>query len=401
MRFKKALSFFCQIQILTVFCVIAAQGQAILSGQLIYSRAPGGLVDNNSGTVWAVNPDGTGDHQITNGDLPRLSADGRYLIFRRKYSFGGSPNYQGSLWIRNMVTGTESEIYGNSTDYITGFDFSKSGQKIFLDWGCIMVVMDFDGSNRQNIGNNCYDDAPTQRASDGLLTFHGFGGEIYTSNADGSNRQAVPTTYGNNYGPQWSHNGQFIFYPHYDGSSGYPYQFDSIYRINPDGTGKVLIKSLTGSDRFAAGSFSSADDSIIYAPALIGGVSGIYAIATDGSGTVNFTRISQSLIASGSYVDFVGGIAAFNPSAASVSVGGRVISATGARIGNARVALSDQSGRIRTSITNPFGYYEFSDVAAGETYIVSVSGSKRYSFDRPTLTVTVSDEITDLDFIAN
>ena len=87
------------------------------------------------------------------------------------------------------------------------------------------------------------------------------------------------------------------------------------------------------------------------------------------------------------------------PSAAEVSVGGRVVTAAGRGISKTHVTLSDSNGNIRTVITGTFGYYEFYDVPVGETYTVSVR-SKRYQFDDPTRTINVMDELSNVDFTA-
>lgn len=85
------------------------------------------------------------------------------------------------------------------------------------------------------------------------------------------------------------------------------------------------------------------------------------------------------------------------PTAAAVSVSGRVLAGAGAGLTNAQVLLTDQHGIARTAITSSFGYYRFDDVAAGETYVVSVA-SKRFQFSP--LVVAVADEITGLDLVA-
>ncbi len=87
------------------------------------------------------------------------------------------------------------------------------------------------------------------------------------------------------------------------------------------------------------------------------------------------------------------------PSAAEVSVGGRVVTAAGRGISKTRVTLSDSNGNIRTVMTGTFGYYEFYDVPVGETYTVSVR-SKRYQFVDPTRTINVMDELSNVDFTA-
>jgi hypothetical protein len=85
------------------------------------------------------------------------------------------------------------------------------------------------------------------------------------------------------------------------------------------------------------------------------------------------------------------------PSAAAVSISGRVLTADGRGIRSTAVVLTDSLGNSRTAITSSFGYYRFDEVPAGETYVLSVS-SKRYQF-APRV-VTVQDEIVNLDFIA-
>jgi CSLREA domain-containing protein len=87
-------------------------------------------------------------------------------------------------------------------------------------------------------------------------------------------------------------------------------------------------------------------------------------------------------------------VQALAPTSASVSVSGRVL-ADGAGVYGAIVTMSDASGEIRSARTNPFGYYHFTDVRTGATYIFSVS-SKRYSFSPQV--VTIYEEMTDLNF---
>ncbi len=85
------------------------------------------------------------------------------------------------------------------------------------------------------------------------------------------------------------------------------------------------------------------------------------------------------------------------PTAANVEVGGRVTTSTGRGLNKALVTITDQTGNSRTATTNPFGYFRFTDVQAGETYIISVS-AKRYHFAPQVLNVT--EDLTDLNFTA-
>ena len=88
------------------------------------------------------------------------------------------------------------------------------------------------------------------------------------------------------------------------------------------------------------------------------------------------------------------------PTAASVSIGGRVRTADGRGIRNVFVRLTAPSGETRSALTTPFGYYRFNEISVGETYIISVS-AKRFTFRQPTIVRAVFEEVSDLDFVAD
>jgi hypothetical protein len=88
------------------------------------------------------------------------------------------------------------------------------------------------------------------------------------------------------------------------------------------------------------------------------------------------------------------------PTAASVTVGGRLLTAQGRGIANARVRLTEVDGNVRTVSTGAFGYYRFSDVSAGQTVILEVF-SKRFGFANSIRVMNVTEEITDADFLAS
>lgn len=88
------------------------------------------------------------------------------------------------------------------------------------------------------------------------------------------------------------------------------------------------------------------------------------------------------------------------PTAAMVSVGGRVTTANGFGIANVRVTMTNQTGESATALTNSFGNFSFAQVQSGEIYVLTVS-SRRYQFSVPTQILSVSDNIKDIIFIAN
>lgn len=81
------------------------------------------------------------------------------------------------------------------------------------------------------------------------------------------------------------------------------------------------------------------------------------------------------------------------PSAASVNVGGRVLTPDGNGLTNARILLTDMRGETRTAISSAFGYYRFNEVEVGQIYIFTVV-SKRYEFAAQVLEATENLDFT-------
>jgi hypothetical protein len=87
-----------------------------------------------------------------------------------------------------------------------------------------------------------------------------------------------------------------------------------------------------------------------------------------------------------------------SPTAADVSISGRVLTAAGTGLRNARVQLTDDAGNTRTALTNAFGYYSFDAVSAGRSYVIGVA-AKRYTFTSQL--VSIQDTLSDLNFVAD
>lgn len=89
------------------------------------------------------------------------------------------------------------------------------------------------------------------------------------------------------------------------------------------------------------------------------------------------------------------------PTAASASVGGRVLTADGRPIANVIVTIAgDSLGQPISMATGHLGYYEFNELPVGESYVVTVN-SKRFIFTNPTRIVTLTDNIIGADFVAD
>jgi hypothetical protein len=85
------------------------------------------------------------------------------------------------------------------------------------------------------------------------------------------------------------------------------------------------------------------------------------------------------------------------PTAANVTVSGRVTNSLGRAIYGARVTIFGQNGVPFTSATNPFGYFRIGGIQAGHTYLMRIT-HKQYRFnDRA---VNLNDDLTDVNIVA-
>lgn len=88
------------------------------------------------------------------------------------------------------------------------------------------------------------------------------------------------------------------------------------------------------------------------------------------------------------------------PTAADVILEGRVTNADGRGISGARLRLNNGLGQALTTTTNPFGYYRFHGIEAGQTVVVSIS-SKKYRFANPVQVISLADNAFDVNFVSD
>ena len=89
--------------------------------------------------------------------------------------------------------------------------------------------------------------------------------------------------------------------------------------------------------------------------------------------------------------------AALAPTAAQASISGRVLNASGTGVSNAALYVQTQDGELLIARSSSLGYYLFEGIEIGQTVFMTVE-HKRFTFQPRT--VTVADNVTDLDFIA-
>ena len=85
------------------------------------------------------------------------------------------------------------------------------------------------------------------------------------------------------------------------------------------------------------------------------------------------------------------------PTAAPVSLSGRVLTADGSGLRNAQVVLTESNGTVHRATTGTFGYYRFDGIASGQSVVLSVN-SKRFTFSSQVF--SVQDNLSDVNFIA-
>lgn len=108
--------------------------------------------------------------------------------------------------------------------------------------------------------------------------------------------------------------------------------------------------------------------------------------------------VTQTLAGPGmAEIDAVSVQSPFPPVAAEATVSGQIKSANGNGIRNVVVSLTETNGTTRTFKTNAFGYYNFDGIEVGQTVTLTVN-SKRYTFVNPTRIVSVSENVSDIDF---
>ena len=90
-----------------------------------------------------------------------------------------------------------------------------------------------------------------------------------------------------------------------------------------------------------------------------------------------------------------------SPTAAPVTVGGRIVDLAGRGAMGIQLGLFDPTtGQTRYALTNSFGYYYFDNVTAGHTYLMQVY-SKRYTLRFDSVVLNVTNDMFDENFVVS
>jgi Tol biopolymer transport system component/protocatechuate 3,4-dioxygenase beta subunit len=244
-------------------------------GTVFHSRGP-----VTGGTVWAIDPTGGSEVQLTTGLLPRISPDGRYLAFRRGTL---ADPIRHDLFVRDLATGQENRVIPEAGLGIVGYDWTADSARIVFDIGSVMETVDRNGSNRVRfLPTTGGDDAPVVHPWDGRVAFHNHHGNplggLHLASPDGATRERIPGSSSGDFHPVWSPDGEWLAFLR-DGA---------VWKTRPDGYDRQVLASAS------AGAFRhmpvwSADGRHILASATRGGTNGIWSIPADG-GAVSLFR---------------------------------------------------------------------------------------------------------------
>ena len=244
------------------------------NGKILFAR-----FDQTQTDIWVMNPDGTGQTNLTN--LPSddagatWSPDATKIVFQ---SDRGRPAGESQIYIMN-ADGTGSTPLTNTGAGIWNAMavWSPAGDKIAFLRSQQIYVMDADGSNQIRLTNDPYGVSRPSWSPDGskivFVVLNDTGNEIYTMNADGTGMTRLTNDSFYDADPDWSPDGSKIAFARHTGSK---YE---IFTMNTDGTGQA---SLTAAGSNATEPAWSPDGTRI---AFVGGNnSEIYVMNADGTG---------------------------------------------------------------------------------------------------------------------
>ena len=126
-------------------------------------------------------------------------------------------------------------------------------------------------------------------------------------------------------------------------------------------------------------------------------------VLTDALGSSSFVPNAAFTVSGGNItVNLPAGsgaiISNFAPTAANVTISGKVANAKGRGISNVRISLTDANRTVRNAVSNTFGFYKFEEITVGATYTLFAQ-SRRYQIENPTRVVAINEERSDIDFV--
>ena len=394
---ETAETFFVKLSNITNAVASKSLGAAMIrsqynaNGKIVFASAR-----NGNQEIFTMNSDGSQVVRLTNSaavdSLPKFSPDGTKIVFDSQIGTGNrqlfTMNYDGTN-LAPLTNLPNTENYDAS--------FSPDNSKVVFTRIAAGNLSDIytinaDGSNLKQLTTHGSADTEPRFSSDGTkIVFSTFrhrifldtNYEIYVMNADGSGQTRLTNHTAIDVEASFSHDGKIVFASDRDGDF-------EIYTMNSDGTAVRRVTNNTFADRLPT--FSPNGGKILF-QSLRGFAeqSDIYSVSTTGAGETPMTNHAAFDGQASWQPQFL------TPTAASVSVSGRV-SANQRGVARAFVNLLDTTtGETRTVLTNSFGYYRFAEVSVGRSYVISVR-HKQHQFAPQIL--TVNEDLEEINFSA-
>lgn len=388
------------------------------------------------GDIYRMNADGTNQIQLTNYFVldsdPEFSPDGSRIVFSRVSYENGFGRID--IYVMNS-NGTNETRLTNSAAFVGNQQpaFSPDGSKIAFHSNlnspnADIFVMNADGTNPVNLTQPNDGSFPVWSPDGTKIAFTSLRDvndrEIYVMNTNGTNLTRLTNSVGLDSASSWQRGigGAATVAP----ASNVSVTFANVSQagntvatpIAPASAGALpsgyqLIPQSIAYDIRTSAQFSGNITTTFNVPNVPDALTctslrmlhynaAINRLENVTTGTNSYNSTTQVCTVSGVTTSLSPFVIAqeLAPSAATVSVGGRISAANGNGIRNVRVTLTDASGNTRTAKSSSFGYYRFDEVAVGETYTISVA-AKRFTFNQPTQILTVQEDLSEVDFVAN
>ena len=259
-----------------------------MNGRIVFNS---GQRDPNDRDIWIMNPDGSGQTDLTNN--PKDDHGPTWAPHGLEIAFEAERDGNQEIYVMNPDGSGQTNITNSPSDDL-GPAYSPDGSKIAFysnraGGNNDIYVMNADGSGVQRLTT---DPAPDQRPAwspDGtkiaFITNRDGNFEIYVMNNDGSNQTNITHNPANDGGdPDWSPNGQQIaFWSDRDGNA-------EIYKMNADGTGVTRLTNNPASDSWPA--WSPDGSKIVFASDRASGNFEIYVMDSNGGNPTRLTNNS-------------------------------------------------------------------------------------------------------------
>jgi hypothetical protein len=278
-------------------------GRLPAPGSIVYSRNSG-----INGSIWVFNPLTGEDRYLMEGTRPRLSPDGRYLVYLRD---NGAIAARGNVYVRDLQEGTERMVYENH-DYVVGGTFADEGRQVIFDAVCsILQVPRSGGVPGTLVSGNCWDDAPAADPFSGRVAFHNLSlRQIGIVNADGTGKHYLPPALGEEVYPAWSPDGQWLVVANADSIQMHQGP-GNLVKVRPDGSERVVLTTVARTNEgFRANALWTLDGQQVLGVGKPADRNGIFRIDANGGGIIE--RLDTL---PGDDIDWVGGVSPVNQTA--------------------------------------------------------------------------------------